>query len=490
MSICLATAANIPLPTSGKVRVNNNTIEAEAIGGDIVWLPKEWRTYWRILWQVADDIYDGLHDYLVRSLYLIQKPGEPDAAYTLRLIASSLDNYYRDAIDYYAGLLSQFEPTEGVPDELLSLFDNVDGAGNSLQVLLMQADKEILRKDACLIFVDPVVEDSVNKVPRLRVISLNEIYSPIVEQRGDRYVITQLCIHRKVQRRDGVYAIKDVDQYWMYIPGEVIIFEHTKADGARGKESLVEVERKNLLTASGAPLMEVPAIWYSCGGGTPLCPETPPFHRLLEISLKQMNKVSELDDAEGKVNTITPYRMWPDDKPSPLPPLRLGANAVADIEQCRDGAKIGMLEATGNAIALTHERNQDRAEQMKELSRAFIGGRSTLTATEANQNDSRSKVNLKLVANQKESTTQEVFKLMMTFIDPNFRSADFKDGIAISDEALRAPVTAQDIKIVQDGYINGSYSQRYMLLKLKDIGFQPDGIDIDEELNTVQEVAL
>jgi len=487
MPLCTKTIANMPLPTSGEVRHNRAVIESDSIGGDIVWLPEIWRRYWRVIWQIADDIYDGLHDYVVRSYYLIQKPGEPDAAYTLRLVTSSLDNHYRDAIDFYAGLLSQFEPTEDVPEDLTALFDNVDGAGNDLNIVLMMADKEILRKDSCLLFVDP--GDGINnESPRLRVISLSEIYSPIVERVGDRYLITQICIHRKVQKRRGNFAVESVDQYWMYTPGEVVIFEKVKGNGPKDEESLIPIERKQILTAAGVPLDQVPAVWYSCGGGVPLQPETPPFHRLLEISLKQMNKVSELDDAEGKVNTITPYRLWPDDKPDPLPPLRLGPNAVADMGQAGQGAQIGMLEAKGNAIELTHRRNQDRVEQMKELSRSFIGGRSTLTATEANQNDSRSKVNLQLVANEKESAVQELFRLMMLFLAPNFKPEEFKGGIKISDEALRAPVDAQDIKVIQDGYLNGSYSRRYMLTKLKEVGFQPDGVDLEQELNTIDEV--
>lgn len=477
----------MPLPTSGKVRHNEALIDSGSMSSDIVWLPEIWRQYWRVLWQIADDIYDGLHDYVIRSLYLIQKPGEPDTAYTARVVASSLDNHYRDAVDFYAGLLSQFEPTDDVPEELKALFDNIDGAGNDLQVVLMQADKEILKKDSCLLFVDPGAGLD-NESPRLLVIGLSEIYSPIVERVGDRYLITQICIHRKVQKRRGDYSVEEVDQYWMYRPGEVIIFEKTKGDGPNDKDALIPIARKPILNAAGVPLGQVPVIWYSCGGGVPLRPETPPFHRLLEISLKQMNKVSELDDAEGKVNTITPYRLWPEDAPDPLPPLRLGPNAVADMGGAGQGAQIGMLEAKGNATELTHKRNQDRVEQMKELSRSFIGGRSTLTATEATQNDSRSKVNLQLVANQKESTVQELFRLMMQFLTPNFKSDEFKGGIKISDEALRSPVDAQDIKAIMDGYLSGCYSRRYMLTKLKEVGFHPDGIDLEQEINTIDEV--
>lgn len=484
MSLCLDNLSNLPLPTKGQVRVNHTMSEADVVGNNILWLPEYWRTYWRVIWQIADDIYDGLHDYQIRSLYLIQKPGEPNEAYTARLLATSLDNHFRDCVDFYSGLLSLFDINEETPEALSNLFDNADGAGNSLQKLLIEADKEALKKEACLVLVDPPTNGVGS--PRLRMIPLSDIYSPIVEHVGDRYVITQLCVHRKTQRRKGDYGVEPVDQYWMYTPGEVIVFEKIPLDNR--SYDIQEIDRMPLLKASGEPLMEVPVVWYSCGGEVPMMPETPPFHRLLEISQKQMNKISELDDAEGKVNTITPLRFWPDDAPTPLPPMRLGANSVWDIEQARDGAKAEMLEAKGNAIALTHQRNQDRVEQMKELSRAFIGGRSTLTATEASQNDARSKVNLRLVAAQKESTVQEIFRLMMQFIDPNFKPEKFEGGIKISDEALRPAVDSQDIKIIQDGYLTGAYSRRYMLQKLREVGFQPEGIDIDEELNTVPEV--
>jgi hypothetical protein len=123
---------------------------------------------------------------------------------------------------------------------------------------------------------------------------------------------------------------------------------------------------------------------------------------------------------------------------------------------------------------------------MQELSRAFIGERSSLTATEANQNDSRSKINLQLVANQKESTVQELLRLMMRFIDPNFKPEEFTAGIQISDDALKAAATPQDIQAIIQGYLNGAYSRAYMLAKLKEVGFQPEGIDIEDELNTIE----
>lgn len=482
MGICNTTIGNTPLPTIGTYRYRETMLE-----GDIVWLPQDWVKYWRVIWQIADDFYDGLNDYITRSLYLFQKPGEDDAAYTIRLIGSSLDNHYKDAIDFYAGLLSQFEVIDKeTPEELKALFDNIDGAGNSLTVLSLQADKEILKKDSCLLFVDPPIEGNANKIPRLRVISLSDIYSPIVEVIDGEYVMTQVCIRRSIQRRKGDHAVESIEQYWMYQPGQVIVYESQKIDEVKTK--MVEVNRFELKNAFGNRINKVPAIWYSCGGGIPLMPETPPFQRLLGVNQKQLNKVSELDDAEMRVNTITHYQIYPDERPDPLPRVKLGPTSALIFGGGRDGMQVGMLEAMGNGIALTHQRNQDRAEQMKELSRAFIGGRSTLTATEANQNDSRSKVNLQLVAHQKESTMQEVFRLMMEFIDPNFVAKDFEGGIKISDEALRAPVNAQDIKVIQDGYLNGSYSRAYMLQKLKEVGFQPEEINIEEEINKLDEV--
>jgi hypothetical protein len=481
MGICLKTIGNTPIPTIGTSRYRERTFE-----GDIVWLPENWVKYWRVIWEVADDFYDGLNDYLIKSLYLFQKPGEPDDAYTIRLISSDLDNHYRDAIDFYAGLLSQFEILEETPEELKDLFNNIDGAGNSLTVVSLQADKEILKKDSCLLFVDPPVADSEKKIPRLRIIDLRDIYSPVVEKIGNEYVMTQVCIRRSSMRRKGKYAVEYLEQYWMYQPGIVTIFESQRVDETQTK--MIEVDKFEILNAAGERLNRVPAVWYSCGGGTPLAPETPPFHRLLKVNQKQLNKVSELDDAEMRVNTITPCLIYPDDVPDPAKPVRLGPNSAMVLGGGAQGMQALMLEAAGNGIALTHQRNQDRAEQMKELSRAFIGGRSTLTATEATQNDSRSKVNLQLVAHQKESTIQEVFKLMMEFMDPNFKYEEFEGGIKISDEALRAAVNAQDIKAIQDGYLNGSYSRRYMLEKLKEVGFQPEGIDIEDELNTLEEV--
>jgi len=296
MGICNADYFTF-LPTRQEQRA---VIEGE-MSGDIIWLPADWPTYWRSLWRMAADVYAGLHDYKTRSLYLIQKPGEPDDAYTYRLAASVFDNYYKDAIDFYSGLLSKFAVLEETDDRLQALFNNVDGRGNSLAVFLLMCDRLMLRNEGMLVFVDLPIQGAPIKQPRLREIDLMDIYSPIVEEMDGEQVITQIAIRRTTYQRKGEYKLEAIEQFWLYGAGWLQIFE----PDSQGNYTAIG-EQIPLLDAAGRRLEKVPVIWYSCGGGVPLQPQEPPFQRLLEASLLHMNKVSELNDAEGKVLTLTP----------------------------------------------------------------------------------------------------------------------------------------------------------------------------------------
>lgn len=474
----------LPTREQGK-RVHNTTLDAQR--GDLdspAWLPEDWWSYWRPIWQTTKDVYEGLEDYEVRKLYLYQKTGERNNRYLTRLYTSYLDNFFRDAVDSHSGLISQFSVLEDTPDLIRNLLENVDGVGTSFKKFMLEVDRLVLRDDCCFIAVDTPRTDSEkeqrqSRLPSLLAIDIRDVYAPSKSFDGSEYTLDQIAIRRTVHEKNGEFGFSSRDQFWVYRPGTVQIWEKVK-------DKFVGGEILPFLNAKREPHNHIPLVWYSCSGSPLIEPCTPPFLRLLRLNIMHMNKVSELDTAESMVNSITPFRIWPENIPDPPPDQKFGDDGIWDME---GGGSVGMAEAVGNGTKLTQERIAERERKMKELSYSFLGDRSTpKTATEARLDEGKIKTTLGVVAHNKGSVIAQVFKHAMALGDSAF---DYEDpdalfgGIKVSEDAIKAPPSAQDIQVILKGFVEGAYSRPFMLAKLEDMGWNPKDFDLDEELGRV-----
>lgn len=480
------------LPTRQKRnRVNDSTIESSRKDPNSpAWLPEDWWSYWRPIWQTTQDIYEGLEDYEIRKLYLYKKTGERDQRYATRVYTSYLDNFFRDAIDSHAGIISDYTLDPESPELIKRLEKNVDGAGTSLKKFLIDVDTLALKDDCCFIAIDTprITSDRQlreERTPQLIAIDIRDVFAPVKIHNGLTEELGQISIRRTVTDRDGEFGIKTRNQFWVYKLGLIEIWDEND------KGAFIKADEFPILNAKKEPHMAIPLVWYSASGSPLLEPTEPPFLRLLRLNIIHMNKVSELDTAESMVNSITKYRIWPDFVPDPPPDQTFGDDSIIDME---GGGKVGVVEAVGNGTKLTQERIAEREQKMKELSYSFLGDRSTpKTATEALMDEGKIKTTLQVVAHNKESALGKVFRHVMAFGDSGFDYNDpegFAGAIRVSDDAISIPPTDQMIATIIKGFVDGAYGREYMLTKLDEIGFAPDGRSVEEELGVVPENGL
>jgi hypothetical protein len=435
------------------------------------------------LWKKVKDVYDGLYLEDVRQLYLPKRSSEPQDAYNVRLKASRLENRFRSSIDSYAGLLSDFE-IHDAPDGFEDEMTDIDQRGNNFQMWSVRADIKMLRDGQCLIGVEmpPALTEEdqrEERSPYLLAIDIADVLNPVTRVVGGRVILEEITIKRNYGLAP---AGQSSSECWRYVandkeheyPTRVEIYceREAAATATTGKMGFYLHDVYPILNASGEPLGRIPFIWYSATPDSePMRPDYPPFLSLCDLNIAHMNKESELDDVETTSNRPTPTRTWPDKVPPNAPPVQLGQNGCIELP---NGATMAFLEVEGKAMELTHRRQLAREERMDKEDQKFLGGgQGAKTATQVVLETAQSRTSFKLLARRKQSVIEELFKLWQSFSDPNYVMGDPAGYISISESALVAPPSPQDIQQVFQGFSQGVYSSIVAEHKLRELGWWP-----------------
>lgn len=417
-------------------------------------------------WQKVKDCYKELNTESLKRNYLVQGESEHNLDYDRRVKLSVFPGNFNDTINTYAGLLSSWEFTESV-DNSISEIEFINQGANTLINFLQIADIKTLTYGFTFIFISPTSDIN------LEVIDPFDIRCPRVESVNGKQCLTRLGIKRSLIVDDGDFGEKEVCQWWVYDKGTLTIYE--KDD--RGNNNIVLTEE--VKNAKGDLVLEVPVVWY------PIIPKEildfplPPFHYLADLSIQYFNKESELSNIESKCNTPTWAREWNSAVPDPTPPLKVGGDNVIDLAE---GCKAYLIEPNGTAIAVTSQRLKELEEKMERVAQAFISERSSnKTATQSLLEASQSKASLNGMIRQKENAVKQVFDWIMQFQTPQYNPDKDYGTIKVTAEIKPEP-NPQDIESITNAFTMALISRKYALLKLQEIGWQPDDIDFKEEL--------
>ena len=166
---------------------------------------------------------------------------EPIQAYLSRLARSRFERRFRNAIEKdFSGLLSQFVLKEA-PRTLLQHQDSIDLKGNSLRVFLKEADKLALRDKYCFILVeypqfDPNILSEADRLvsgrrPYLVLLTRSQVINWQVEYINGREVLTKVVFRKTVYRPDGEYGTKELELYYVCLPGAYAAYEIAESGG-------------------------------------------------------------------------------------------------------------------------------------------------------------------------------------------------------------------------------------------------------------------
>ncbi len=431
-------------------------------------------------WQKVKDCYDELEDSSSTKDYLIQGEREHYQDYEKRCKMAVFPGKFNDTINTYAALLSRWEFKETI-NPFIKNSEVINGGSTTLRSLLQIADVQTLTYGFTLIFISPTQDIN------LEVLNPFDLRCPRVEVVDGKPCLTRLGIKRSILVDDGDFGEKTVNQWYVYDRGVLTIYEKD----SKGKIVKIKQEDENgnlfdqrqITDAKGQPVLEVPVAWYPIIPSELLTVPVPPFLYLANLSIQYFNKESELNSAERKCNLPVWVREWIGSAPDTPESLNVSEHSVIELSE---GQKVYLVEPSGSAIAVTNQRLKELEERMERVAQAFISERSyNKTATQSLLEASQSKASLEGMVLQKEKAVEKIFNWVMRFASPQYSPDQDYGTIKVQTEIKSSP-NPQDVTAITDAFTMNLISRKIALLKLQDMGWLPDEVDIDQELNEVE----
>lgn len=421
-------------------------------------------------WQKVKDCYNELEDSNLIKDYLIQGEREHYQDYEKRCKIAVFPGKFNDTINTYAALLSRWEFEEETAP-FIKNSEIINGGSTSLRSLLQIADVNTLTYGFTFIFVSPT------KDINLEVLNPFDLRCPRIEVIDGKACLTRLGIKRSIIVDDGEFGEKTINQWYVYDRGLLTIYEQ---DDKGQIGSISEIKVKD---AKGDLIVEVPIVWYPIIPSELLAFPVPPFLYLANLSIQYFNKESELNSAERKCNLPVWVREWIGSAPDTPEALNVSEHSVIELSE---GQKVYLVEPSGSAIAVTNQRLKELEERMERVAQAFISERSSnKTATQSLLEASQSKASLEGMVLQKEKAVEKIFNWVMRFASPQYSPYQDYGTIRVQTEIKSSP-NPQDVTAITDAFTMNLISRKMALLKLQDMGWLPDEVDIDQELNEVE----
>ena len=430
----------------------------------------DWRTLHAEVWQPCRDLFEEMATLDMKRRNLIQRPSEPEDAYSNRVRAAYLDNHYSLALRSYAALLGKFsftqephetpktitESNKAIPEGRIA--SNIDLNGNDFKSVLSTLNQMALCLGAVMVVVD--VWDA-EKRPFLRVWNLDEIFYKAGDNSFQRGIVTineggqtfieSFCGRYEVAELNDNGILEDVEYYLEYKhrPCRTILW---KIEDGTPTQMGSEVQIKG---ANGKQLEEIPCVSHDFNGNPPGDPPLPLLFSLARLNITHFNALSEFQTILTVVNGPTPVRTWAPNMPVPeeRQDLFLGINSVLDMP---GGSHVSFLEPSGNALTISAQVLSGQLEQMARLGQRFLsGGDIARTATEAMLDSAQAETLLIDMANRVENTAEEIIKWWKVFEEPSYNYPDYAGGIKINTEALLVPMQPQQIQTIMQLFLNG-----------------------------------
>jgi hypothetical protein len=162
------------------------------------------------------------------DVYLPKLVGESDEAWASRVKLGALFNGYARTVRASVGMVAVNDPVIGaaMPPELVTLADDVDGAGTHLSVFTSQLLEHGILDGHAAVFVDmpdtsaETVDAATARARGLRpywiLVSADDEWLPFFEVVNGRKTLTMLIRRVRKTVRSGEYGLKAAADWWVY----------------------------------------------------------------------------------------------------------------------------------------------------------------------------------------------------------------------------------------------------------------------------------
>lgn len=431
-------------------------------------------------WANTDTRLNKTRETAILSRYLRQRLSERDAAYKKRIESTYFDNQVASRIDSYAALLSRFVLSADTHPTIKSIENDVDGQKTSLSVFLQKVAVNALRDSCCVVLV---TRPSWRNQPVLSLFDIREVGVPDFSYLNGTGVLNQAALHRKSKKYDfekKSYSYQDI--WWLFKNGYAQ--KYLVNDDKEFQEEPVQ-----LTDAAGNFSPEIPVIWFSLDPSSPDWQiGVPPFQSAIDLSIKLLNKTSELDEIESKCNCPTPREFCPPGK-MPLPGEQsvdiLGSGGKIVIPH---GGNYDFLEPNGRAIEVTEARNKELQNRIAWHLNQFLEWKEQpKTATQSGIEFMEARANLATAVAKLESFSYELFNWIVKLSSRQYRKGEKYGQIIIDEEVLRGAANQQDVNATLSCFTEGIWDRKTTLAKLDEIGWTPKGFELESQQITMED---
>ena len=173
-----------------------------------------------------DDVFGGTDVLREKaSIYLPKLPRETLANYAIRKDLGEVTNLFKGAVRAAEGLMTAtpIALEDGASPKLTTLCQDIDGRGTAVSVWLRGVIRRMLKHGWCVtltstpIRADETVtradEDAKRLLPWVVIYNADDVMSARMVRVGGRDVLAQIVLRESVKEVDGLFGVKDVEQY-------------------------------------------------------------------------------------------------------------------------------------------------------------------------------------------------------------------------------------------------------------------------------------
>jgi hypothetical protein len=457
------------------------------------WECLEYRTL-KYKWAFIDDMFEGrsrwvtplegIKDFEKASRYLPKMSQEPIEEWHARLKRAYWKGKFKQAVISSSGFLAEYSFNEEVSESIRENESNIDGRGNSLRLLLEQADQKALKDEHCFILVDfpplprdesgrslitdAATERQFSRRPYLVLIDAIDVINWETSWENGFHRLEQVTIRETYTKKTGRFSNETKIQYRVLYPGGYEIW--------RGDTT----NELNLYEEGQTTFDEIPLVVYSVTDDGDVFSGDPPLYQLAELDLNIYQTDSNKSEILLKtclpvyqINELNYQNKHPDDA---KPAISLGPNAVLWNVDSK------IIEPSGSSIAELQADIDRMLLQAQQMMLAFQSGHySPPTATEVNAASSNSRASLVTMARAKESSVAKIFRYWALWM----RESNV-GGINVDRTLIQTAMEAAQSQLLMGLRERGDLS-REGLFKLLQLGrvFPPE-FNVEEEIKRIE----
>jgi hypothetical protein len=417
-------------------------------------------------------------------LYLPQEAAESPEAYRARLMRSTLFNAFRKTVKDMTGKVFRKEITieKDVPAALVTMAENIDGAGRHLNVFARDAFFDSMQTGIGFIFGDmpPALQagtgrngevtraDEQKRRPYLCFIRSECLIGWKVEIIDGQPVLTQARILESVEVADGEFGIAKVAQVRVLYRGRFELWREITEGKDKGKWA--RVGGGDTIGGNGKRLSYIPlAPVYINRTGFMMA--EPPLEDLADLNVEHWQMKSDLRNINhvACVPILVMTGFQDDDK------IEIGASCA--VRTSNVDAKIGYCEHTGTAIGKSQELLKENEFQMQTQGLQLMipqpGGKS---ATGEVHDDEKENSPLAMMARSLEDALEAGLGFLADFIG---LGRDAGGSLTVNKDFGITAAAAQDVTNILSAYREGVYDRETALRELQRRGFLSDGAELE-----------